>query len=109
MKFLVDNQLPLALAAHLRGLGHDCVHVLDLKFDEADDRRLWSFCAGEQRILISKDQDFVFLANQPLDGGRLLWVRVGNCRNRALLETFSRAHTAIVEAFNSGQRVVELM
>jgi predicted nuclease of predicted toxin-antitoxin system len=38
VRFLVDNQLPRALATHLAQLGHEATHVLDPGLDEADDR-----------------------------------------------------------------------
>jgi len=108
MKFLIDNQLPLALAIHLRGRQHDSIHVLDLGLDEAKDSELWVRCAGEARVLVSKDEDFVFLANRPGDKGRLIWVRLGNCRNPALLEAFDRVHDEMIAALDAGQRVVEV-
>ena len=108
MKLLVDNQLPPALAAHLRSLGHDCEHVLDLKLDKVADLELWNRSVTEQRVLVSKDEDFIFLANRPGDMGRLIWVRLGNCRNAALWEAFNRAHDGMIAAFQSGQRIVEI-
>lgn len=30
--------------------------------------------------MISKDEDLLFLANRPGDKGRLVWVRLGDCR-----------------------------
>ena len=41
MKLLVDNQLPLALASHLRAWGLDCVHVLDVGLSTATDAEIW--------------------------------------------------------------------
>jgi predicted nuclease of predicted toxin-antitoxin system len=41
VKFLVDNQLPVALTRWLRERGHDAVHVLELGLGQADDRQLW--------------------------------------------------------------------
>ena len=34
MKFLVDNQLPRALATLLENLGHHAVHVLDIELSQ---------------------------------------------------------------------------
>jgi predicted nuclease of predicted toxin-antitoxin system len=108
MKFLVDNQLPPALAIELRRRGHDCQHVLDVNMDRAIDVDLWSACSTEGRVIVSKDEDFVFLANRPADTGRLVWVRLGNCRNAVLLQALDRAHDAMVAALESGQRIVEI-
>ena len=108
MKWVVDNQLPMLLAAYMRGRGHECVHVIDVGLDAADDVDVWGYGLREGAIVISNDEDFVALSARPGDGGRLLWVRLGNCRNAALLAAFDRLHDGIVAAFNSGQRIVEI-
>ena len=74
-----------------------------------DDRDLWARALADARIVVSKDEDFLYLANQPGDAGRFLWVRLGNCRNDALLTAFARSFDTIVAAFDSGQTVVELI
>jgi predicted nuclease of predicted toxin-antitoxin system len=108
MKLYIDNQLPLALAVHLRGWGLDCIHVLECGLNEADDLEIWKRAGDENRIVVSKDEDFIFLANRPGDQGRLIWVRLGNCRNPALLAAFDRAREALLRALGTGQRIVEL-
>jgi predicted nuclease of predicted toxin-antitoxin system len=108
LKLVVDNQLPLALARWLAAHGDDAVHVLDLGLDRATDFEIWSHALRDGRIVVSKDEDFFHLANRPADDGRLLWVRVGNCRREALVALFERHRPSIVEAFDSGQRIVEL-
>jgi predicted nuclease of predicted toxin-antitoxin system len=72
MKLLVDNQLPLQLAIHLRGWGVDCVHVLECGLNESDEIEVWDRAASEGRIVISKDEDFVILASRPGHGGRMI-------------------------------------
>jgi hypothetical protein len=42
------------------------------------------------------------------DTGRLIWVRLRNCRREALVEAFSRSLPAVVAALGEGQRVVEI-
>lgn len=108
MRFLVDNQLPVLLAAYLRARGHDCTHVLELNCATTSDVDIWALAAAEGRVVVTKDEDFVYLANRAGDTGRLLWVRLGNCRNRALLEAFDRTHDPMIAAFAAGQRVIEL-
>ena len=108
MKFLVDNQLPVALARWLVAQGADAVHVLEIGFDATSDTEIWTRAMGEGRIVVSKDEDFLHLANRVDDTGSLLWVRVGNCRTPALLARFTAEWTRIQQAFAGGQRVVEL-
>jgi predicted nuclease of predicted toxin-antitoxin system len=108
MKLLVDNQLPAALAVHLRSWGLDCVHVLDLGLNTADDLEIWNRAAAEGRIVVSKDEDFLVLASRSSDSGRMIWVRLGNCRNATLLAAFDRTREALLQAIASGQRIIEL-
>jgi predicted nuclease of predicted toxin-antitoxin system len=108
MNLLVDNQLPRSLATHLRTLGHGCEHVLDVGLSAADDLTVWRHADANKQILISKDEDFVFLASRPNDTGRLIWVRLGNCRNAPLSAAFDRLNVELIRAFDAGQRVVEV-
>ena len=109
MRFLVDHQLPPSLALWLRDRGHDAEHVFDSGLHLVDDRDLWARAVVDARIVVSKDEDFLYLTNQPGAAGRFLWVRLGNCRNDALLTAFARSLDAIVAAFDLGQTVVELI
>ncbi len=108
MNFLVDNQLPEALCRFLNDRGHESVHVLGLNLDEASDAQIWHYAASGTWIVVSKDEDFLHLANQPGDAGKLLWVRIGNCRKQTLLQAFDRQLSQIVQAFDAGVRVVEI-
>lgn len=108
MKFLVDNQLPADLARFLSSHGHDAQHVLDLQMDEANDPDIWNHAGSQGRALVSKDQDFLHLANRPGAVGAFVWVRLGNCRKQALLAAFERTLPALVAALEEGHRVIEV-
>jgi len=92
----------------LASQGHDCVHALDLGLERANDLEIWRIALAQDRVVISKDEDFVFLANRPQDDGRLVWVRLGNCRNGALIDAFKKAHDELISAIEGGQRIVEI-
>ena len=108
MKFLVDNQLPAALARWLGTHGADAAHVLDIGLDSTHGSVIWERAVAEGRIVVSKDEDFFHLANRPGDSGRLLWVRLGNCRTQALLARFESSWPYIEQAFAEGHRIVML-
>jgi predicted nuclease of predicted toxin-antitoxin system len=109
VRFIVDNQLPAALARWLGTKGADAVHVLARGLETTTDVDIWTLAIHEARIVVSKDEDFFHLANRPADTGRLLWVRVGNCRRDTLLARFEAAWLGIEEAFSAGNRVVMLL
>ncbi|PWU10212.1 MAG: hypothetical protein C5B50_25925 [Verrucomicrobia bacterium] len=108
MNFLVDNQLPDALCSFLTSRGHRSSHVLGLRMDEASDVEIWDYAAKGGWVVVSKDEDFLHLANRPADTGKLLWVRIGNCRKPTLLQAFDRELPRIVQAFDQGVHVVEI-
>jgi predicted nuclease of predicted toxin-antitoxin system len=108
VKFLVDNQLPGALARFCQSVGHVSRHVLDLHMEERSDAEIWEFAKTEHSIVVSKDEDFVHLANRLGDDGRLLWVRIGNCRKEYLLQRFRESFDDAVALFEQGSRIVEI-
>ena len=60
MNFLIDAQLPKRLKYRLEEAGHHAVHTLDLPLqNKTSDRIIEEISLSEQRIVISKDADFV--------------------------------------------------
>lgn len=108
MKFLVDNQLPAALAQHLRTRGLDCQHVLDVGLAEAVDVEICRYAEGHGRIIISKDEDFLHLARRPEATIRVLWIRLGNCRTSALIEAFEQFWPRVESFLKAGDRIIEI-
>ena len=108
MKFVIDNQLPAALVDFLASCGCDCVHVIDIGLGAALDSDIWRYASESGRIVISKDEDFVHLANRQPQTGGLIWVRLGNCRTARLLSQFDRLWPRIQAAVEAGDRVIEV-
>ena len=108
MKFLVDHQLPPALAQCLQKRGFDCKHVLDVGLAESLDIEICRYAEDHDQIIVTKDEDFFYLASQSNAKVRLLWVRLGNCRTAALLRAFDRLWSSIESSLVSGDRIVEI-
>lgn len=108
MRFLVDQQLPPALARFLETAGHTAQHVREIGMKEAGDGAIWRHAAANQIVMVSKDEDFYFLALSPGSTGRLVWVKIGNCRKQTLIDRFRSQLEAIVAALESGSRIVEI-
>ncbi len=108
MKFLVDNHLPLALSRFLAERGLDCEHVLDAGLASAPDSEIWQYASETGRIVISKDEDFLYLAHKGESSAGFIWVRFGNCRTSALLRALDRLWPRVEAALESGERVIEL-
>ena len=97
MKFIVDAQLPRRLARELAAAGHDAVHTLSLaKGNRTPDRDITSIATLENRVVVTKDEDFVtafLLRGAP---PKLLLISTGNISNDALSHLVSVNLTALV-------------
>ncbi len=100
MNFLVDAQLPRRLARSLRAVGHDALHTLDLPDgNRTKDHAINELSIREQRVVITKDDDFVasfHLARRPY---KLLLISTGNIRNFELENLLISNLSQIVRAF----------
>jgi predicted nuclease of predicted toxin-antitoxin system len=100
MKVLVDAQLPRRLALAISAQGHDALHTLDLPDANATtDHQINEISEREQRVVITKDADFV---NSFLVSGRpykLLLISTGNIINHELETLFMPQLAKIADAF----------
>ena len=82
MRFLVDAQLPPALARRIAAAGHVCEHVADCGLLSALDPAIRAYATDVGAIIITKDEDFA--VHLLLHGGpSVVWLRVGNtCGSR---------------------------
>lgn len=99
MNFVVDAQLPRRLARALTAVGHDAVHTLDLpKENRTPDAEIIAITLRENRVVVTKDEDFV---NSHLLRGvpkKLLLISTGNISNDVLLPLVKANLDAIVAA-----------
>ena len=102
MKFLVDAQLPRRLVQWLQAAGHEAVHTRDLPAgNRTGDATINDISLREQRVVVTKDEDFVdlfLLRRQPY---KLLLVATGNISNRELERLFQDNLDSIVQAFET--------
>lgn len=108
MKFLLDHQLSPRLKTFLLEKGLKAVHVSDLGLHTHTDRALWAYAKTNAMQIVTKDEDFLFLASQDPSGPRLIWVRLGNCSSAALIQAFDRLWPQIEQWMASDERLVEI-
>jgi uncharacterized protein (DUF433 family)/predicted nuclease of predicted toxin-antitoxin system len=108
LRFLVDAQLPPALARQIESFGHDADHVADLGLHRTPDSEIRARAAESGAVIIRKDEDFaVHLLLH--DGPSVVWVRVGNTRRAELLRRFEVELPRIIAAVERGETLIELV
>lgn len=108
-KFLIDAQLPPALARSLSAAGHDAAHVNDIGLGAAKDELIAAEAERRKALLVTKDEDFVIRANLGLLSIPIIWIRMGNTTNRALWERLEPVLPKILAAIDQGEAVVEVV
>ncbi len=90
MKFLVDAQLPPAFARWICEQGHDAQHVEDIGLRHADDAPIWQYALNINAVILTKDEDFASRTTRDPNSPMIVWLRIGNATNRALLQCGGR-------------------
>ena len=102
MNFLVDAQLPRRMTAWLTAAGCNALHTFDLRdANRTTDKQICEMADREQRVVATKDADFVdshVLAGQ---SAKLLLISTGNISNRELEALLVPLIPDIVREFES--------
>lgn len=108
MRFLVDAQLPRRLALRLAQAGHDALHTLDLPDgNRTPDAALTALADREDRIVVTKDADFVHSFHVHGRPRKLLLISTGNIAN-AELERLLLPQLSAIEAEFTAASFVEV-
>jgi len=70
LKFLVDAQLPPALALWLRHQGHEAQHVQDVGLRDAEDGPIQTHALSASAVIVTKDEDYAARAALEPNGPR---------------------------------------
>lgn len=109
MKFLVDAQLPPALAAWLREQGHEAQAVREVGLREAHDEIIWAYAQQTGAAILTKDEDFAMRCEQVAAGPVIVWLRIGNASNKALRVWLEPRIAGIIQLVGQGSRLVEVI
>jgi predicted nuclease of predicted toxin-antitoxin system len=107
VRFLIDAQLPPALAGWIAGRGHEAEHVAELGLLAASDEEIWNAALSSGAVIVTKDHDFVEWATARRPGAAVVWVRIGNAANPALIARLDAVWEKVVQNLEAGALVVE--
>ena len=97
MKFIVDAQLPKGISWILNNRGFDAIHTDDLPNKErTTDNQIRDISIEENRIVITKDSDFIdsyYVKGIPK---KMVIITAGNIKNKELYIKFSNNLNQII-------------
>jgi predicted nuclease of predicted toxin-antitoxin system len=108
VNFLIDAQLPPALARWIESHGHQATHVFGVGLQAAEDEPIWEHARKREAVIVSKVEDFLdrwLLSDKPVP---LVWIRKGNCSNRALLAWLEPLWPDAMRRLEQGEQLIEL-
>jgi predicted nuclease of predicted toxin-antitoxin system len=108
VRFLVDTQLPKALAHWLRAHGHQAEHVLEIGLAQGKDTPIWHHAQTQNAVVMTKDEDFAEWVRRGRPGPAVVWLRIGNCSNRSLRTWLEPLLPIIVRQLEGGDRLLEI-
>lgn len=108
MRFVIDAQLPYGLKLFLKDNGFDAIHTDDMPNKErTTDKEIINISELEDRIIITKDKDFLdshILLNKPK---KLVLITSGNIKNKEFFVLFRNNFKTITQLL-SKHSLIEL-
>ena len=108
MRFVVDAQLPPALAHLLVSHGHHAEHVAEIGLRDAEDSPIWNYALLNDASIVTKDEDFPHRLRQSKSAPIIVWLRIGNTSRRALLQWFGPLLPQMEALILQGDRLIEV-
>jgi predicted nuclease of predicted toxin-antitoxin system len=103
MRFIVDAQLPRDMVTFLKTHGHEAIHTAELpEQNRTQDEKIRCMADAEDRIVVSKDDDFVtshLLRGRPK---RVLLISTGNISNPELIQIMRENLDTLEKALDEG-------
>jgi len=109
VKFLIDAQLPPALAGFLVAEGHEAKHVEEVGLLTAGDSEVWTYAMETGAVIVTKDEDFAERVSLVKKAPGVVWLRIGNSSKRALLLWFRNLLPEIVSELDAGEKLIEIV
>jgi len=109
LKFIVDTQLPPLLADFLCRKRNDAIHTTSFPDGHLmQDKEIIDIAIQQERIIITKDNDFFdyyFLKGSP---PKILFLKLGNIKNNTLLSLFENNIEKLLKLYLENSNLVIL-
>lgn len=107
MRFLVDTNLPPALATWIAEHGHEAEHAASEISPKADDRAIWDRAVERGAVVVTKDADYLDLATR-IGGARVVLLRCGNLKLAPFRLWIEARWTTVEALLDLGETAVEV-
>lgn len=108
MRFVIEAQLPPALARLLTAHGHTAEHVAEIGLRDADDSPIWAYALLHKAVIVTKDEDVPLRVQQSKTSPVIIWLRIGNTSRRALLQWFEPLLPQLESMLQQGDHLIEV-
>jgi predicted nuclease of predicted toxin-antitoxin system len=99
VKLLLDENLSRRIVQALEATFPGSTQVALVGLQRASDAEVWQYAKDHEFVIVSKDEDFVAMANLIGQPPRLMKLSLGNCSNEHVWSALSRQHALIESAF----------
>ena len=83
-------------------------HVNDVGLAGTEDSVIWNHALRVDAIIVTKDEDFAERTARTAAGPVIVWLRIGNSTNRALLEWLEPRWSSVVQLLIDDNRLIEV-
>ena len=80
----------------------------NLGCSDAEDSEIWDYALANQAAIITKDQDFAECLMSRRPAPVIVWLRIGNTSNRALVTLLLPLWPNIISRIEAGDNLVEV-
>jgi predicted nuclease of predicted toxin-antitoxin system len=109
MTIWIDAQLPPAIATWVSStFGVTALALRDIGLRDAEDPEIFEAAKAQGVIFMTKDSDFVDLADRFGSPPQIIWLTCGNTSNAQLREILSATLPQALELLRSGETLVEI-
>jgi predicted nuclease of predicted toxin-antitoxin system len=93
----------------LEEAGYEAKHAIDIGLASSDDSLIWDYAVSNTAVIVIKDEDFATRIQIYSKGPAVVWLRIGNCSNRALLQWLAPLLPHILDCLLQGEKLIEII
>ena len=108
MKLQFDQNLSDRLPALLATPFPHSAHVRSFSMNEADDETIWNFARDNEYTIVTKDDDFHQRALVHGPPPKVVYLKVGNCPNRLVIDLL-KSRVSDIDAFQNDAAAAVLL